>query len=142
MNRDKTENELVPLIDLQSSLELEMLRDILQQEKIPTITQENGSSGNYLKIYMGYSAMGETLYVRQKDYLRAQELLQALRQNGEAAIDEAQPQAFGDAETFEQYENTQNGVDSHNDQKKSLELLCLLAVVIILVVLKGLNLFT
>ncbi len=142
MGCDETGNKLVPLIELQNPLELEMLQDLLQQEDIFTVTRENGSIGNYMKITMGYSFLGETLYVRQSDYFRARELLQVLQQNGEEAIDDAQPQAFGDADDFEQYEEIQSAANSHSKQDKSLEFIFLLLIIIILIVLKGLNIFT
>lgn len=142
MGCDETGNKLVPLIELQNPLELEMLQDLLQQEDIFTVTRENGSIGNYMKITMGYSFLGETLYVRQSDYFRARELLQVLQQNGEEAIDDAQPQAFGDADDFEQYEEIQSAANSHGKQDKSMEFIFLLLIIIILIVLKGLNIFT
>ena len=86
MGYDETENKLVPLIEVQNPFELEMLQDLLHQENIFTVIRENGSIGNYMKITMGHSVLGETLYVRQRDYFRSRELLQALQQNGEEAI--------------------------------------------------------
>ena len=142
MGYDETENKLVPLIEVQNPLELEMLQDLLQQEDIFTVALENGSIGNYMKITMGYSFLGETLYVRQSDYFRARELLQVLQQNGKEAIDDAQSQAFGDADDFEQYEEIQSAANSHGKQDKSMEFIFLLLIIIILIVLKGLNIFT
>lgn len=142
MGCDETENKLVPLIEVQNPFELEMLQDLLHQENIFTVILENGSIGNYMKITMGYSFLGETLYVRQSDYFRARELLQVLQQNGEEAIDDAQPQAFGDADDFEQYEEIQSAANSHSKQDKSLELAVLLLVAVILITLKVLNVFT
>ena len=142
MGYDETENKLVPLIEVQNPLELEMLQDLLQQEDIFTVALENGSIGNYMKITMGYSFLGETLYVQQSDYFRARELLQVLQQNGKEAIDDAQSQAFGDADDFEQYEEIQSAVNSHGEQDKMLELAVLLLVAVILITLKVLHVFT
>ena len=142
MGYDETENKLVPLIEVQNPLELEMLQDLLQQEDIFTVALENGSIGNYMKITMGYSFLGETLYVRQSDYFRARELLQVLQQNGKEAIDDAQSQAFGDADDFEQYEEIQSAVNSHGEQDKMLELAVLLLVAVILITLTVLHVFT
>lgn len=105
--REKVEQEgLVKLTNLLNPLESEMLQDLLRQEGIPVLTRDKGSGG-YLKIYMGYSMFGEDLYVRQSDYVRAQELIQTLCQGCDAAIQEAQPDAFDDAAQFEAYEDAQ-----------------------------------
>ena len=61
MGYDETENKLVPLIEVQNPFELEMLQDLLHQENIFTVIRENGSIGNYMKITMGHSVLGETL---------------------------------------------------------------------------------
>ncbi len=142
MGYDETENKLVPLIEVQNPFELEMLQDLLHQENIFTVIRENGSIGNYMKITTGHSVLGETLYVRQRDYFRSRELLQALQQNGEEAIFDAQSQAFSDADAFEQYEEIQSAANSHGKQDKSMEFIFLLLIIIILIVLKGLNIFT
>lgn len=105
--REKVEQEmLVKLANLLDPLESEMLQDLLRQEGIPVLAKDK-ESGGYLKIYMGYSMFGEDLYVRESDYERAQELMQSLCQNCDAAINEAQPEAFDDAAQFEAYENAQ-----------------------------------
>ena len=87
---------------------------------------------------------GEDLYVRESDYERAQELMQSLCQNCDAAINEAQPEAFDDAAQFEAYENAQmqeaeqQNNEQNNERKKSIGPL-LLAVAALLLAWWGMN---
>ena len=63
-----------------------------------------------MKIYMGYSIYGETLYVYDYDYPRAREIMLALQQGSEEAIhmeQAAQDEVFADADDFDQYEVAQ-----------------------------------
>lgn len=94
---------LVALANLQTQMEAEMVMDILQQEGIAVMTKDEGTGG-YMKIYMGFSIYGETLYVYDYDYPRAREIMLALQQNSEDAINAEQAEAFGDADDFDQYE--------------------------------------
>lgn len=102
MGRKKTDDGLVALATPQNPVESEMLQDLLRQEQIPVLVRDEAGVGGYMKIYMGYSIYGETLYVHQEDFVRAQELLQSLRQGSEAAILEAQTDACDDADSFEE----------------------------------------
>lgn len=70
MRQKETKNGLVALTDLQDAIESEMLQDLLRQEQIPVMVRGDEGSGDYLKIYMGYSMFGESLYVRAADYER------------------------------------------------------------------------
>lgn len=106
MGRQQTDHDLRALTGLVSDMESQMLQDVLRQAGIPVLARDTGSGG-YLKIYMGYSVFGETLYVHAQDYDRAVALLQALRQNSAAAIAAEQPDALDDATQFEQIENAQ-----------------------------------
>lgn len=106
---DAFTGQLVALVNLQTELEANMLMDILQQEGISVLTKEAGSGG-YMKIYMGYSIFGETLYVYDYDYPRAREIMLALQQGSEEAIhmeQAAQDEVFADADDFDQYEVAQ-----------------------------------
>ncbi len=98
--------KLVALANLQTQMEAEMVMDILQQEGIAVMTKDEGTGG-YMKIYMGFSIYGETLYVYDYDYPRAKEIMLALQQNSEAAIDAEQTEAFTDADDFDTYEAEQ-----------------------------------
>ena len=106
---DAFTGKLVALVNLQTELEANMLMDILQQEGISVLTKEEGSGG-YMKIYMGYSIYGETLYVYDYDYPRAREIMLALQQGSEEAIhmeQAAQDEVLADADDFDQYEVAQ-----------------------------------
>ncbi len=146
MARKETQKEptgkLVPLANLQTELEAELLMDVLRQEDIPVMTKEEGSGG-YMKIYMGYSIYGETIYVYNYDYPRAREIMLALQQGSEAAIEAEQEagqmEAFADADDFDTYETEQMekqeeaaGVARKNSP------VALIVVIIIVIILYGL----
>lgn len=103
MHEKEFTGKLVPLANLQTQMEAEMLMDVLRQENISVMTKDEGSGG-YMKIYMGFSIYGETVYVYDYDYPRAREIMLALQQNSEAAIEQAQTAAFDDADDFDAYE--------------------------------------
>ena len=130
MSQKETRDGLVALTDLQDPIESEMLQDLLRQEQIPVMVRGDEGSGDYLKIYMGYSMFGESLYVRAADYERAKELLAGLRHNGEAALQEAQPEAFDDVEYFEQYEAENTPADPVNNRKSAQRLLVVLTLAV------------
>lgn len=114
MQKMQTVGKLVPLTNVQTSMEAEMLQDILQQEQIPVMIKDEGSGG-YMKVYMGYSIYGETLYVSVSDYPRAREIMLALQQSSEEALASAQGQVFGDADAFDAYEVAQLEVQEQKD---------------------------
>ena len=103
MHEKESAGKLVPLANLQTQMEAEMLMDVLRQENIAVLTKDEGSGG-YMKIYMGFSIYGETVYVYDYDYPRAREIMLALQQNSEAAIEQEQTAAFDDADDFDAYE--------------------------------------
>ena len=114
VQKKQTAGKLVPLTNVQTSMEAEMLQDILQQEHIPVIIKEEGSGG-YMKVYMGYSIYGETLYVYDYDYPRAREIMLALQQSSEADIASVQSNAFSDADAFDAYEGAQLEMQEQED---------------------------
>ena len=71
--------------DIQSA----MFRDILAQHGIPVEWREKEQSGGYLRAYMGYSAFGQSLYVRETDWQRAQEVLANFLEQPQADCQEA-----------------------------------------------------
>lgn len=103
MGKTDAEQDLVLLTEHADQIESGILQDLLRQEGIPVLVKDVGSGG-YLKVYMGYSVFGDALYVQRGQYERACELLQMLRQDGSAALADAQPDAFDDVELFEAYE--------------------------------------
>lgn len=118
LNKDKLNSKLngklVPLVNVQTEMEAELLMDVLRQEEIPVMTKEAGGGG-YMKIYMGYSIYGETVYVYDYDYAKANEILLALQRESEAAIQDAlndavksgETEIFTDADAFDVYETEQ-----------------------------------
>lgn len=122
MDQKNTDHGLVALTTPQNQLESEMLQDLLRQADIPVMVRDLEGAGGYLKIYMGYSIYGETIYVHRQDLARAQELLQTLRQDSDAAILAAQPEALDDVEAFEAQEQQEQQAQpaKRADGEKSL----------------------
>lgn len=136
MGRKKTNDGLVALATPQNPVESEMLQDLLRQEQIPVLVRDEAGVGGYMKIYMGYSIYGETLYVHQEDFVRAQELLQSLRQGSETAILEAQADACDDADNFEeQQQDLVPQKESAAKEKSMLPGILILAAAIVVALL-------
>lgn len=65
--------------------ELKMIEKLLQAEKIPFYTKDL-ESGEYMRIYMGFSVYGKQIYVRAKDYRNCSQMVS--RMMGEYGDDE------------------------------------------------------
>ena len=134
--------KIVALTNVRTSIEAEMLQDIIQQEGIALMVKEHGSGG-YSKIYMGISLFGETLYVNDYDYPRAVELMNAMAQNGAQALEDVQPEAFDDADAFDAYEVAQIEAAAQTDaepgMQKSKGAVILAIVLIVALILYGLK---
>lgn len=139
MSRKKTESGLVALTTPQNPIESEMLQDLLRQEQIAVLVQDEAGVGGYMKIYMGYSIYGETLYVHREDFARAQELLQSLRQGSEAAILEVQTDACDDADIFEEQQQGSVAQDESETKEKSIWPGILILAVAIVIALLGMG---
>ena len=139
MSRKKTESGLVALTTPQNPMESEMLQDLLRQEQIAVLVQDEAGVGGYMKIYMGYSIYGETLYVHREDFARAQELLQSLRQGSEAAILEMQTDACDDADIFEEQQQSSVAQDESETKEKSIWPGILVLAVAIVIALLGMG---
>ena len=139
MQGKESTGKLVPLANLQTQMEAEMLMDVLRQENISVMTKDEGSGG-YMKIYMGFSIYGETVYVYDYDYPRAREIMLALQQNSEAAIEQEQTAAFDDADDFAEYEIEQ--IEKQEEAaglSKKNSFVPLAVVLLILLILYGLK---
>lgn len=55
-------------------IETKLLQGILENHGIPSYSVDE-ESGEYMRVYMGYSVFGEKIYVRASDLLAAQEYL-------------------------------------------------------------------
>ncbi len=139
MSQKKIESGLVALTTPQNPVESEMLQDLLRQAQIPVLVQDEAGVGGYMKIYMGYSIYGETLYVHREDFARAQELLQSLRQGSETAILEAQTDACDDAEAFEEQQQGSAVQDESEPKEKSIWPGILILAVAIVIALLGMG---
>lgn len=138
MGQEDTGRELVALTTPQSALETEMLQDLLWQEHIPALVRDAAGVGGYMKIYMGYSVYGETIYVQRQDLARAQELLQGLRQAGEAAVLAEQSDACADADAFEEMQQAA-APPKRQEGEKPLWPVALICITAILIALLGLR---
>ena len=134
--------KIVALTNVRTQIEAEMLQDLLQQEGIAVMIKEHGSGG-YSKIYMGISLFGETLYVHDYDYSRAVELMNAMEQNGALALEDAQMDAFDDADDFDAYEIAQIEAAEQNNEEKGMQknkgAVILAVLLIVALVLYGLK---
>ena len=114
---EKTE-ALVVLTTVQNPIDSEILQDLLKQEKIPVLVRDNEASGGMLKLYLGYSAFGDTLYVRQKDYVRANEIIEQFTRNEETTIGVTSIKDNESIESFDQMQVQQSlGEKKQNDRK-------------------------
>lgn len=114
---EKTE-ALVVLTTVQNPIDSEILQDLLKQEKIPVLVRDNEASGGMLKLYLGYSAFGDTLYVRQKDYVRANEIIEQFTRNEETIIGVTSIKDNESIESFDQMQVQQSiGKKKQNDRK-------------------------
>ena len=68
--------------------EAEMIEALLSDNQIEVIVRHD-ESGDYTMLYMGYTAFNIELYVAEKDYKRAKELLKGLNIEAEEDIKEA-----------------------------------------------------
>ena len=134
MSKTDTEQDLVLLTEPADQIESGILQDLLRQEGIPVLVKDVGSGG-YLKVYMGYSVFGDALYVQRGQYERACELLQMLRQDGSAALADAQPDAFDDAELFEAYEAAQESEKPQENTKKEKSIIPALLILVAAILL-------
>ena len=70
------DDALTLLLESNDFFEIEILRDILKQENIPTIVKEPGMN-HYLKIVLGDHALTlRQLYVNKGDYVLAKEIME------------------------------------------------------------------
>ena len=134
MSKTDTEQDLVLLTEHADQIESGILQDLLRQEGITVLVKDVGSGG-YLKVYMGYSVFGDALYVQRGQYERACELLQMLRQDGSAALADAQPDAFDDAELFEAYKAAQESEKSQKNTKKEKSIIPALLILVAAILL-------
>lgn len=134
-------NGLVRLAVFENQMESEMVRNVLESEGIPVRVQDRVGVGGYMKILCGISVFGEILLVRQEDYPRAREILFSLHTNWENAIDDAQPEALDDADTFEEQELLRmNTVSADTKPGTSTVLIPIFLIVAVLAALLALRL--
>lgn len=135
-DRAAREDDLVLLTRARSTVESEMLQELLRQEGIPVLMRENEDVGSYLKIYMGFSMFGESLYVRRADYARASQLLASLRESDLQTVEE---QALcDDAEQYDleqdaQWQETQPPMSASRKRQLWVAVVALLIILFALV---------
>ena len=75
---DRGALDLVRLEGPLGHIESEMLCELLRRNGIPCLAKER-YSGQYMTLYMGFSAFGEEIFVNRRDETRARELLDELQ---------------------------------------------------------------
>jgi len=111
----------VMLKSVGSVVEAELIANLLRNSNIPALRKSTGVGG-YMNIYMGYSIFGEEIYVDEKDYEKALEILKELDDYEEEPEAEDNQDAEGDYETFEdgaEDEKSENTSDNINNKENS-----------------------
>lgn len=80
------ENNLVKLKSVANNIEAELIINLLKNNNIQCL-KKSREAGDYMNIYMGYSIFGEDIYVNEKDYEVALELLNSLSDDDELQTD-------------------------------------------------------
>lgn len=62
------------LINVTKEYELEMIQNLLKENNIPFVTKDT-AMGGYMRIYSGTSFYGTTICVKEKDFNKAEELI-------------------------------------------------------------------
>jgi hydrogenase maturation factor len=81
------ENNLIKIKSVANNIEADLIINLLQNNNIQCL-KKSKEAGDYMNIYMGYSVFGEDIYVNEKDYQSAMELLNSLSNNDEILTDE------------------------------------------------------
>ncbi len=68
----------VKVTSVTNSIEANMIMDLLQNNGIPCIKKDNGPGG-YMNLYYGFSVYGEDIYVDERDYQKANSIIEELR---------------------------------------------------------------
>jgi hypothetical protein len=85
------EQNLIKVKNVADDFEARTVIDLLRKNSIPCIKRER-EAGEYLKISMGYSVFGADIYVDEKDYDAAVELINGIPSRDTAAKeDEDEP---------------------------------------------------
>lgn len=82
-NTDNKDNPSINPLKLKSvanKMEAELLMNLLKNNNIPCYSRSRGT-GDYLKIYMGYSIFGEDIYVNEENFEEATNILASLEPN-------------------------------------------------------------
>lgn len=72
--------EVIKLISVDSSMEAEMIMEVLSNNDIPAYPKDNGA-GEYFNVSMGYSVFGTDIYIRDLDFEKATDVLKELNYN-------------------------------------------------------------
>lgn len=68
------EPEMCILLTESDSMQLQMIAELLEREKIPSFILDR-DSGDYRKVYMGFSLLGADLYVDKRQLEKAKNIL-------------------------------------------------------------------
>lgn len=70
-------NNLIKVTSVANNIEAELIINLLLNNNIQCL-KKSKEAGEYMNIYMGYSVFGEDIYVNEKDYQAAMELINSL----------------------------------------------------------------
>lgn len=68
----------IKILSTGSEIDAELIINLLRNNNIPCFKKSKGSGG-YMNIYMGYSVFGEDIYVDERDYEVALEIVNDLQ---------------------------------------------------------------
>lgn len=111
----------VMLKSVGSVVEAELIANLLRNSNIPALRKSTGVGG-YMNIYMGYSVFGEEIYVDEKDYDKAQEILKELddyEEEPEIEDDQDMEEDYGTFDDDAEDEKSENTSDNINNKENS-----------------------
>ena len=77
MDKNKEDLHIVKLRSISNEIELAMIKEILEDNKIPYLVKDHGMGG-YMRIFAGVSAFGTDVMVKQEDFDQANSLLESI----------------------------------------------------------------
>lgn len=79
----------VKLTTVSNELDAQLVLNLLRNNNIPCF-RKNKEAGGYMNIYMGYSVFGEDIYVAERDYSTAIDLLSVMQPEDEQSHEDDQ----------------------------------------------------
>ena len=94
-NDEKEETEEINVVKIESTsneIDAGIIMNLLKNNNIPCFKKSNGAGG-YFNIIWGYSVFGEDIYIAERDYQRAREILDCRSEEVESIeTDDTEPE--------------------------------------------------